>query len=157
MHLPKALVAALCAVILAAQLRASLPISRVTNGWYWPFLSYPMYAIAHARGDSLVVRELRVATCGRPAVTTTLSSDALGIPLAQLDGLLREIARDPGAPGTRAFTAKAARAIDAHFPGRFCEASEWARTVFVADPATHRLHGAMRRVAVWPMTDAGRP
>jgi len=154
--LPRAVVAALCAIILGAQVRASLPISRVTYGWYWPFLSYPMYAIAHQRGDSLVARELRATTCGSPATTTILGADALGPPPAELDALLREIARNPGAPAP-ALTAKATRAIDAQFPGRFCEASVWARTLFVADPLTHRLRAPMQRVAAWTIAGVARP
>ncbi|MGH7621037.1 MAG: hypothetical protein ACREMU_01740 [Gemmatimonadaceae bacterium] len=151
--MPKALAAVACALTLGAQLRASLPISRVTNGWYWPFLSYPMYAIAHDRRDSLLVAELRVTTCASPAITTVASGDSLGVPSAELNTTLTAIAREPSARGERAVT----RVVDAQFPGRYCGASVWTRTVLVSDTATHHLRVPMRRAAAWPLGDASRP
>jgi hypothetical protein len=145
--------ASLCVAILGAQLRASLPISRVTNGWYWPFLSYPMYAIAHDRSDSLLVAELRVTTCASPAITTVASVDSLGVPSAELNTALSAIAREPSARGERAV----ARVVDAQFPGRYCGASVWTRTVRVSDSATHHLRAPMRSAATWSLRDGGRP
>ena len=144
-----------CIAILGAQLRASLPISRVTNGWYWPFLSYPMYAIAHERGDSLVVSELRIASCATPAVTTIADVDSLGVSRAELGALLSDIARHRGAGAGRSLRERMTRVVDAQFPGRFCEASVWTRTVLVADTATHHLRAPMHRAAEWAMNRTG--
>ena len=151
----KVLAAVVCIAVLGAQLRASLPISRVTQGWYWPFLSYPMYAIAHERGDSLVVPELRVATCGSTAYTTIETTDSLGVPRAQLNNLLYVIARSPNASGAARVSAKITHVLDAQFPGRYCAASVWTRVVFVTDTATHHVRAPMRRVAEWAMNGTG--
>jgi len=155
MQLPKIVAASLCTAILGAQLWASFPISRTTNGWYWPFMSYPMYAIAHERGDSLVVPELRVTKCTTPAVTTIADFDSLGAPPAQLNALLTTIARGSGTPSEQRLRERLTRLVDAQFPGRYCKAAVWTRTVFVADTSTHHLRAPMRRAAEWAMNSIG--
>lgn len=152
MQLPKLVAVAVCTVILGAQLRASFPITRVTNGWYWPFLSYPMYAIAHERTDSLLVPELRVTTCEPRARARILTAYELGPPQPQLTSLLLAIARDSASAHERPLREKMARVLDARFPGQFCSAAVWTRTVFVDDAATQHLRAPMRRVAEWTMS-----
>ena len=111
-----------------------------------------MYAIPHERTDSLLVQELRVTTCGRPAHTRVVTADALGLPLAQLKSLLLGIARDTGIVGERPLREKMTRVIDAQFPGQYCEATVWTRTVFVDDAATQRLRAPMRRAVAWAVS-----
>lgn len=155
MPLRKALAAVVCIAILGAQLWTIYPISRVTNGWYWPFLSYPMYAIAHGRGDSLVVSELRVATCGHAERSTIVTSGEIGIPWQKLAGVLNSIVRNREAPAESRDVARVTRALSAQLPGRYCAASVWTRVVYVADTSTHHLRGPMRRAAEWPMNRTG--
>ena len=124
-------------------------------GWNWPFLPYPMYAMAHARADSLVVSELRVAGCGRAAATTVMTPELLGTPLYQLPNLMITIARAPESDAAHMAMGKVRRAVEAQFPGRYCSASAWVRTVLVADTATYALDRQMRRAAVWTLTERG--
>jgi hypothetical protein len=110
-----------------------------------------MFAVAHGRDDSLVVSQLRVTVCGAPVVRTIVSVDSLGPPPGPINKLLYAIARDTETSKERRQREKMTRVLDAQSPGRFCEASVWTRTVFVADTATHHLQGTMWRAASWSM------
>ena len=154
MQLPKFVAAGVCTLVLGAQLRVSLPISKDVRGWYWPFLPYPMYAAPHKSSDYFIVPELRVAACGRTALTTVVGQDSLGIWTEQLNTMLVGIAHDTSAASARHASAKLSRAIDAQFPGRYCSASVWLRVVTVADTSTHHVSAPMRLAATWSMRDA---
>jgi hypothetical protein len=155
MQLPKFVAAGVCVAVLGAQLWVSLPISNDVRGWYWPFLPYPMYGVAHKRSDSFIVPELRVAACGSGALTTVLGEDSLGSWTELLNTMLIGIARDTSVTSARHANAKLSRAIDAQFPGRYCTASMWLRVVSVADTSTHHVSAPMRLAATWSMRDAG--
>lgn len=149
MPLPKFVASGICAAVLAAQLRVSFPISTEVRGWYWPFLPYPMYGVAHTKNDHFVVPELRVAACGSGALARTLGQDELGVWTEQLNVVLSGIAHDTSAANARRDIAKLSRAIDAQFPGRYCTASVWVRVVSVADTSTHHVLAPMRLAAAW--------
>ena len=155
MQLPKFVAAGVCAAVLGAQLWVSLPVSKDVYGWYWPFLPYPMYAVAHTSSDSFLVPELRVAACGSAELTTVVGQDGLGIWTEQLNTMLSGIARDTSAASAGHATAKLSRAIDAQFPGRYCTASVWLRVVSVADTSTYHVSAPMRLAAMWSMLNAG--
>jgi len=155
MPLPKFVAAAVCASVLGAQVVISSPISPERHGWYWPFLTYPMYAEAHFLSDSLTVTELRVAECGSDALATVLMTDSLAAPRNQLLTLLVIAVRHPESPAGRSAEAKLSRAVESQYPGRYCTASAWARVAYVADTSTYHLQMPMRRAAVWPVNDAG--
>ena len=153
MPLPSYIAAGICAAVLGAQLLVSFPINRYTRGWYWPFMPYPMYSVAHGAGDSLVVAQLRVATCGRNDLSTILTAEDLGIPLDQLTQALVLVARTPAMTQGTTQTARLSRAIEAQHPGRYCAASAWTRVVRVSDSATHYVDAPMHFVARWTMID----
>jgi hypothetical protein len=155
MPLPKLVAAAVCIGVLGAQISIASPASPNRNGWYWPFLPYPMYAKAHARTDTLVVPQLRVAECGGATAEMILPEDSLGAPLSQLLSNLTTIARVPHSEVATIAAERLSRAIEAQYPGRYCTASAWVRTVYVADRATSDLHGPMRRAAVWAVNRTG--
>ena len=155
MPLPKFVAAGICASVLGAQLVISSPISPERHGWYWPFLAYPMYAEAHMLSDSLVVPELRVATCGSDALTTVLMTDSLAVPRNQLLTLLALAVRAPESAKARSAEWKLSRAVESQYPGRYCEASAWVRVAYVADTSTYHVEMPMRRAAVWPVNEAG--
>jgi len=155
MPLPKVVATAAIIGILGAQSAIGSPAFLSRYGWNWPFLAYPIYATAHARTDSLVVAELRVSECGRAMATTVMPPESLGTPLYQLPNLMIAIARAPGSDAARDAMRKVSRVVDAEFPGRYCSASAWVRTVFVADTATYALDAPMHRAAEWPIRDRG--
>jgi hypothetical protein len=152
MPLPKVIAAAVCIGVLGVQGVIASPPLLARYGWNWPFLPYPMYAMAHARADSLVVSELRVASCGSESFSHVITPESLGTPLYQLPVLVTVIARAPESDAARGAMGKVSRAVEAQFPGRYCSASAWVRTVFVADTATYALDSPMRRVAVWTLS-----
>lgn len=155
MPLPKVVATAVCIGVLGVQGAMASPPLVARYGWNWPFLPYPMYAMAHARADSLVVSELRVADCSRVPAITVMTPELLGTPLYQLPGLMITIARAPESDAARAAMGKVSRAVAAQFPGRYCSASAWVRTVFVADTATYALGRPMRRAAEWTLSGQG--
>ena len=155
MPLPKVVAVGVCATVLGAQLAISSPISPERHGWYWPFLTYPMYAEAHFRSDSLTVSELRVAKCGSNALTTVLMTDSLGAPRSQLLTLLVIAARVPESAAGRGAEAKLSRAVESQYPARYCTASAWVRVAYVADTSTYHVLMPMRRAAVWPVNESG--
>ena len=155
MQLPKFVAAGVCAAVLGAQLWVSLPVSKNVRSWYWPFLPYPMYGVAHTSSDSFLVPELRVAACGSAELTTVVGQDGLGIWTEQLNTMLSGIARDTTGASAGHATAKLSRAIDAQFPGRYCTASVWLRVVSVADTSTHHVSAPKRLAVTWSMLDAG--
>jgi hypothetical protein len=155
MQLPKAIAAGVCIVVLGAQLFVSFPISREQHGWYWPFLPYPMYSVPHARADTLVLPELRVAECGSSDFATIATPETLGIPRNQYHRLLGITYRDSSAAARSRAAARLTAVIDAQFPGRYCSASSWVRVVRIADTSTHHLRVPMRRTAVWQMNRTG--
>ena len=154
MPLPKIVAAGVCTAILGAQLWATFPISKELRAWYWPFVPYPMYAVAHARDDSFVSPALRVATCGSTEAKTVLTAHELGVLDEQLRLSLIYITVAPNAPRARREYGKLTRAIEAQHPGRFCTASVWMRVVKVSDTTTHHAYGKMREVAAWAMRDS---
>ena len=143
------------ATVLGAQLVISSPISPERHGWYWPFLTYPMYAEAHFRSDSLAVSELRVANCGSDALTTILMTDSLGAPRNQLLTLLAIAARAPESVAGRRAEARLSRAVESQYPARYCTASAWVRVAYVADTSTYHVRMPMRRAAVWLVNAPG--
>jgi hypothetical protein len=151
MPLPKLIAAAACIGILGAQLSVSIPPA-LDRSWYWPFLPYPMYSKAHAQSDTLVVTQLRARVCTGAAEEVALDQNALGAPQHQLTFFLTTIAGAPGSAAAIDATGRLSRAIEAEYPARYCEASVWARTVRVADPATYALHNRLHRVAVWDVS-----
>ena len=153
MPLPKFVAAGICTLVLGAQLRASLPISKYTRGWYWPFMPYPMYSVPHFAADSLVIPELRVAECGRDEQSTILTAEELGVPLDQLTQALVTVARSPDGVEGRSESARLSRAIEAQYPGRYCSASAWLRVLRVSDSSTHHVDAPMRVAARWTMTE----
>jgi hypothetical protein len=155
MPLPKLVAAAVCIGVLGAQIFIASPASPNRSGWYWPFLPYPMYAKAHARTDTLVVPQLRVAECGGATAEMILPEDSLGVPLGQLLSSLTTIARVPQGESAKSAAERLSRVIEAQYPGRYCTASAWVRTVYVADDATYDLHRPMRRAAMWAVNRAG--
>lgn len=156
MPLPKFVASGVCAAVLGAQLWVSFPISTNVRGWYWPFLPYPMYGVAHKSSDYFIVPELRAAACGRAELTTPLGQEQLGIWTEQLNTMLIGIAHDSSSAGGRRATAMLSRAIDAQFPGRYCTASIWLRVVTVADTSTHHVTAPMRLAVTWSIPDASR-
>lgn len=149
MPLPKAVATAACIAVLSTQLLASSPASRNPQGWYWPFLAYPMYAESHTSSDSLTVTELRVARCGGEDFDRIIAADDLGVPMNQLHNLLLSIARAPNSEtGSRA-SAQLSHTVEAQYPGRFCAASAWVRVVHVSDTSTYRVRAPMLRMATW--------
>jgi hypothetical protein len=155
MPLAKVVATAVCVGVLGVQGVIASPPLLPRYGWNWPFLPYPMYAMAHARADSLVVSELRVADCSRVPATTVMSPELLGTPLYQLPNLTVTIARAPESDAARAAMGKISRAVEAQFPGRYCSASAWVRTVRVGDTATYALGTPMRRAAEWTLSGHG--
>ena len=156
MALPKSVAAAACIGILGAQIAIASPPFLNRYGWHWPFLPYPMYALAHARSDSLVLSELRAAECGRDSVSGVITPESLGTPLYQLPNLLTSIARAPESEAAHKAMGRVSRAVEAQYPGRYCSASAWVRTVFVADTATHGLNRPMHRSATWAVVEKGK-
>ncbi len=156
MPLPKAVAAAVCIAVLGAQIASSSSLVAGGGAWYWPFVRYSMYADAHARGDSLLVSELRAAQCGRTEPTVTILPESLGIPPSQLGSLLIMIGRAPDAPASQDAKLKVGRAVEAHYPGRYCSASAWLRVVYVADRSTYTVRAPMRRAAEWALDRGGR-
>jgi hypothetical protein len=155
MPLPKVVASAVCVLVLGAQIAISEPISPEQHGWYWPFLPYPMYAVSHARSDSLFVPELRVATCGSDAFSSTLTTDSLAAPRNQLVTLMAAAVRAPESTRGRRDEAKLSGAVEAQYPSRYCTASVWMRVVYVADTSTYRLQAPMRLAASWPINRSG--
>jgi hypothetical protein len=155
MPLPKLVAAAVCIGVLGAQIFIASPASPNRNGWYWPFLPYPMYAKAHARSDTVVVPQLRLAECGGAKADEILPEDSLGVPLGQLLSSLTTIARVPESAAAKSAAGRLSRAIEAQYPGRYCTASAWVRTVYVADTSTYDLHEPMRRAAEWAVNREG--
>lgn len=151
MPLPKFVAAGTCAAILGAQLWVSFPISKDARSWYWPFLPYPMYAVAHARDDFFIVPQLRVAGCGAGRYETALTAEDLGLPREQLSIALVYIAHAPHAPRADRAADMVTRAIEAAHPGRYCAASAWLRVVTVSDTSTHHVDARMRMAAQWPL------
>jgi hypothetical protein len=157
MPLPKFAAAAVCTLILGAQIYSASPLSPDRFGWYWPFLPYPMYAKSHALSDTMVVTQLRAAACVRADAQRVLGPDALGTPLSEYSSTLGTIARAPASDTARHVEERLSRVIEAQYPGHYCSASAWARTIRVADPATYGLDARMHRVATWQVNGASSP
>ncbi len=153
MPLPKFVAVAAIVGVLGAQLAVATPLA-TDRSWYWPFLPYPMYAKAHALSDTLVVPQLRVATCAAPHPETVMPARTLGPPLQQVMSLLGTVARAPESEEGTAARARLSRAIEAEFPARYCSASVWVRIVRVADPSTYDLRNPMQRAAAWSVNEA---
>ena len=124
--------------------RLVLAVSRVSD----------VRGVAH-QSDSLVVPELRVATCGSEALTTVLMTDSLAVPRNQLLTLLVIAARSPESANARSAEARLSGAVDSRYPGRYCSASAWMRVAYVADTSTYHVRVPMRRAAVWPVNRSG--
>jgi hypothetical protein len=153
MPLPKFVASGVCAAILGLQLWVSFPVSKELRAWYWPFLPYPMYATARERDDYFLAPELRVARCGSASFETVLRADQLGTSTQKLNIALVHTAKAPTAPASTRTEARLSGAIEAQFPGRFCAASSWVRTVSVSDTSTHHAFGESRMAASWSLRD----
>jgi hypothetical protein len=156
MPLPKLVAAAVCVGVLGAQVAIASPASSDQHGWYWPFLPYPMYALAHVRSDTLVVPQLRATECAGAKSHVILTEDSLGAPHSQLLSTLGTISRVPESEVARRAAGRLSGAIEAQYPGRFCTASAWVRTVYIADTATYDLDRPLRRAAEWAVNGAGQ-
>ena len=155
MPLPKFVAAGVCTAILGAQLWISFPISKELRSWYWPFLPYPMYAVAHGRDDYFIVSELRVAACGSTRYATMLTAEDVGLSIEQLSQALVYIAQAPHAPRADRAAGMVSRAIEAQHPGRYCSASSWLRVVSVSDTSTHHAYAKTHMAAEWAMFEKG--
>ena len=80
--------------VLGVQSWTMLPPGAPARGRHWPFMDYPMYAVARHVGDSLVRYELRVATCEPGARSASLSSRELGLGQSRLPQMLAMAARE---------------------------------------------------------------
>jgi hypothetical protein len=156
MALPKFFAGIVCASVLGTQSLIASPISPDQNGWYWPFLPYPMYAKSHARTDTLVVPQLRATECAGAKSEVVLTGDSLGTPSSQLLSSMITIAHVPESEAAKKAAGRLSEAIEAQYPGRFCTAWAWVRTVYVADTATYDLQRPMRRVAEWAVNRAAK-
>lgn len=87
-------VSVLLAGILAAQVYMTIPPIRDAGGWYWPFISYPMYRQARHVGDELRFTRLEAVPCegGEP---TTLTHRDLGIQWHNLHLTMLSILESP--------------------------------------------------------------
>lgn len=156
MPLPKFVAAAVCVGVLGVQISIASPISPDRNGWYWPFLPYPMYARSHARMDTVVVPELRATKCVDSKADVILTEDSLGAPHSQLESSVTTIARVPESEAAKRAAGRLSEAIEAQYPGRYCAASAWVRTVYLADSATYDLQRPLRRAAEWAVNRVGQ-
>jgi hypothetical protein len=124
-----------------------LPIS---DEWYWPFTTYPMYSAPHYRTDSVSDVRLRARACdSTSAAPVSLGSRDVGVSEFQLRYELTEVTR--AATATPLDTTRIAErtgyvdALVRHVPGRWCEVEIWERrypntgTVIPADSLPWRL------------------
>ncbi len=88
-RLKKLAISAVIVGVLALQIWVMIP-STHRGGWYWPFLSYPMYSVAHHASDSVEILRLALATCSAPDRFFPVP-DSLGIPKLSFPELLKAV------------------------------------------------------------------
>lgn len=78
MGLPKVFAAAFCAAVISLQAYALIP-GRGGNGWFWPFVNYPMYSRTHHLGDSFSRLDLRAVFCAPEVAARSISGEHLHV------------------------------------------------------------------------------
>lgn len=120
-------VSVILAGILAAQTYMSVPPDRASGGWYWPFVSYPMYRQARHVGDELNFTRLDGVPCegGEP---TVLTYEDLGIQWHSLHLTMLDLLEEPE-PGSSEPGAWLRRMVAEKHAGAICTARVSTRTV----------------------------
>ena len=80
--------------VLGAQAWTMLPPGAPARGRHWPFMDYPMYAVARHVGDSLVRYDLRVRSCEPGARAVSVSGRELRLGQSRLPQMLAMAARE---------------------------------------------------------------
>jgi hypothetical protein len=57
----------------------AIEVARPNNGWYWPFLDYPMYAWSYPKGEAFRDYAFRVQGCEPGSEALPMDEQALGI------------------------------------------------------------------------------
>lgn len=132
MRLRKGYAVAVIAVILGMQAWASSPSG--PGGWYWPFMSYPMYSGAHYADETVRELQLRLRACGAPVAadrSTVVGWKDLPLRRQRLRATLATAAGERTEDPDTAVRQKAqrfvSRLVRERWPESYCRAEVWTK------------------------------
>ncbi len=155
MGLPKVFAAAFCAAVVALQAYTMLP-GRAGNGWYWPFVNYPMYSRTHRAGDSFSRLDLRAVPCTPGGAGRPISGEHLRVKWAPYKLMLLEAAglRDTSTPEVAERAIARLRTLAAtRLPFQTCRLQLWAWKFTVGPSGLEPTDSTWRLAGEWSLLD----
>ncbi len=152
--LRKLAVGLLVSGVLGFQLYCVLPIGPKYRNWYWPFVNFPMFSTPVEPGSLISAWELRAQPCAARSQVQVLTFRDLGVRTFNFVALLRNAGK-VGNPEPRdvekARNAQSALSVllNQRFPGRFCNAELWRKSVVLETTIDTRTQPPWERVHMW--------
>jgi len=135
---------------------AAVPSPATDGGWFWPFMSYPMYSEARRPGDVARLHELRARECdaaGAPGRSVTVGEHDIPIRIFRFWRLLVNATEGTPAAAEQA-RQRLVPMVTKSLP-RTCRIEIWERSYVIGEQGLEDRYPPWRQVVTWPV--AGQP